>query len=243
MKLSIIIPVYNEEKTITPLLNRLLKVRFACETEVIIVNDGSTDDTAGQLVDLFARHSNLNIVTSKKNAGKGAAIKIGLREVTGDYVVIQDADLELDPEDINRLIVAAAKKKAQVVYGSRFLNANAVADYPALTRLANGFLTKYTNLLFGCRLTDMATCYKLIRTDIIKNIKLSCAGFEFEPEVTAKLVNLGYQIIEIAVHYYPRSREEGKKTTWLDGFKYLHVLTKFRIKQLCEKQDAPKKLP
>jgi glycosyltransferase involved in cell wall biosynthesis len=242
LKLSIIIPVYNEEKTITPLVNKLLMVRFACETEVIIVNDGSTDDTADQLVKLLARHSSLNIVTLEKNSGKGAAIRIGLREVTGDYFVVQDADLELDPEDINKLIEVATEKNAQIVYGSRFRNPNESADYPTVTKIANCLLTKYTNLLFGCSLTDMATCYKLIRTDIIKNIKLSCTGFEFEPEVTAKLLTSGYRIIEVAVHYYPRSRQEGKKIIWLDGFNYLYVLTKIRVKQLRHKQSTEKPL-
>lgn len=210
-------------------------VRFLCEIEVIIVNDGSTDNTAGQLAELLAIHSSMKIVNLEKNRGKGTAIRTGLREATGDYFIVQDADLELDPEDINKLIEVATEKNAKIVYGSRFRNSNKSADYPTVTKLANSLLTKYTNLLFGCSITDMATCYKLIRTDIIKNLKLSCTGFEFEPEVTAKLVASGYRIIEVGVHYYPRNRKEGKKISWLDGFQYLYVLTKIRMKQLLHK--------
>jgi glycosyltransferase involved in cell wall biosynthesis len=168
-------------------------------------------------------------VDSLKNAGKGAAIKRGLAQVTGDYLIVQDADLELDPTDITKLWDAALKKNAQVVYGSRFRKPERCANFPAATRLANWVLTKYTNMLFGSKLTDMATCYKLIKTEIIKNITLCCNGFDFEPEITAKLLNLGHRIIEVPINYFPRSRREGKKINWLDALQYFFILTKYKV--------------
>jgi glycosyltransferase involved in cell wall biosynthesis len=229
LKLSIIIPTYNEEKTIVPLIEKLLKVNFVCETEIVIVNDGSTDSTPLQIQALLKKHANLVGVDSLKNAGKGAAIKRGLAQVTGDYLIVQDADLELDPTDITKLWDAALKKNAQVVYGSRFRKPERCANFPAATRLANWVLTKYTNMLFGSKLTDMATCYKLIKTEIIKNITLCCNGFDFEPEITAKLLNLGHRIIEVPINYFPRSRREGKKINWLDALQYFFILTKYKV--------------
>jgi glycosyltransferase involved in cell wall biosynthesis len=233
MKLSIIIPAYNEENTISYVLNRIknlvFPVDFQIDKEIILVNDGSTDKTS-KIIREFGNDDAFKVITLHQNLGKGSAIKTGLEHVVGDYVIIQDADLELDPKDIAKLVERIFIEDSEIIYGSRFHSLSKISSkVPWLIRTANKILTQYTNLLFGCRLTDMATCYKLINTDIIKKINLKCTGFEFEPEITAKLLRLGYKIIEVPVSYSPRSYEEGKKIGWVDGFKYLYILTKFRL--------------
>lgn len=230
MKLSIVIPVYNEAKTIRKLMQRLAQIHFPFQREVILVNDGSTDETARE-IEAFRKDAGipLKVFSFSRNRGKGAAIRFALQHVEGDYLVIQDADLELDPEDIQGLTDRASKEDIEVVYGSRFTAHTKSPSVPVATWVANRFLTGYTNLLFGSRLTDMATCYKLIRTETMRRIRLRCVGFEFEPEITAKILRLGCRIVEVPVAYTPRSRDEGKKIGWRDGIKYLSVLTRYRM--------------
>ena len=229
MKLSIIIPVFNEESTITRVLEKLSSIAFPFETEIVIVDDGSTDRTA-EAIARFNRDNILKVHTSLINLGKGAAVRFGIEYADGDYVVIQDADLELDPADIVSLVGPIANGGAAVVYGSRFKGRRrGAARVPWYTILANRLLTGYTNLLYGCRLTDMATAYKLVRGDVIRSLNLRCVGFEFDPEITAKLLRLGHRIVEVPISYQPRSTAEGKKIGWRDAFKFVYYLTTYRV--------------
>ena len=229
MLLSIIIPVFNEESTIGLVLRRLLETSFPCRIEIIVVDDGSTDRTR-ELIDGLNRDNIFKVHTSLINLGKGAAVRFGLEYAEGDFIVIQDADLELDPEDILRLLEPVMAGGVDVVYGSRFKMHQAPgARVPWFTILANRILTGYTNLLYRSRLTDMATAYKLAKTDVIKRLDLRCIGFEFDPEITAKLLRLGHRILEVPISYQARSVEEGKKISWKDGFKFIYYLTKYRF--------------
>jgi glycosyltransferase involved in cell wall biosynthesis len=229
MLLSIVIPVFNEESTIERVLRKLLATSFPCRIEIIVVDDGSTDRTR-ELLDGLNRDNIFKVHTSLINLGKGAAVRFGLEYAEGDYVVIQDADLELDPEDILRLLEAVIGDGAEVVYGSRFkIRGASGARVPWFTILANRILTGYTNLLYRSRLTDMATAYKLVRADTMKSMDLRCIGFEFDPEITAKLLRLGHRIVEVPISYQARSLEEGKKISWKDGFKFIYYLTKYRF--------------
>jgi glycosyltransferase involved in cell wall biosynthesis len=229
MKLSIVIPVFNEESTITHVLTKLLALRFPFEVEIIVVDDGSTDRTAEE-IKAFSLGNVIKVHSSLINLGKGAAVRFGLEYADGDFIIVQDADLELDPADILHLIEPISASGAAVVYGSRFKRRGIRASHvPWFTILANRLLTGYTNLLYGSRLTDMATAYKLVRADIMKSLRLRCIGFEFDPEITAKLLRLGHTIVEVPISYQPRSTQEGKKISWRDGFKFLYYLTKYRI--------------
>lgn len=229
MKLSIVIPVYDEETTIRQVLEKLTSISFPFETEIIITDDGSTDRTS-QIINEFNRKDILKVHTSLINLGKGAAVRFGLEYVEGDYVVIQDADLELNPEDIIKLVEKLTEEEVDVVYGSRFKSGMVrKVPVPWYTILANRILTSYTNLLYKSRLTDMATAYKLLKTDIVRRIDLKCIGFEFDPEITAKALRLGYNIEEVPISYQPRSIEEGKKISWKDAFKFIYYLTKYRF--------------
>ena len=229
MKLSIIVPVFNEESTIARVLETLAHIQFPCATEIIVVDDGSTDHTA-QCLALANRDNVFKVHTSLINLGKGAAVRFGLEYAEGDYVVIQDADLELNPRDLLSLLACVMNEGAEVVFGSRFKGRRkGSAKVPWFTILANRVLTAYTNILFGSRLTDMATAYKLVKTDTVKRINLRCIGFEFDPEVTAKLLRLGRHIVEVPIDYEPRSVVEGKKISWRDGFRFMYYLTKYRL--------------
>lgn len=229
MKLSIVIPVYNEKTTITRVLDKVLSIPFPYETEIIVVDDGSTDGT-DRLIAEYGRGNIIKKHTSLINLGKGAAVRFGLEYAEGDWVIIQDADLELDPGDILKIVEAMQKTGADAVYGSRFAGGRMRFKNASLANIiANKVMTGYTNLLYGGNLTDMSTAYKLIRADALKKIRLRCIGFEFEPEITAKLLRLGYTIFEVPIAYQPRTTKEGKKIAWWDGFKYLYYLTKYRI--------------
>ena len=225
MKLSVIIPVYNEEATIDEVIDKVRSVDLPLEKEVIVVDDGSTDHTA----EILARRQNdvTFIHFSRVNFGKGAAIRVGLTYVTGNIVVIQDGDLELNPDEYKLLLKPILAGQADVVYGSRFLKPN--PNIPRHTVWANKFLTWLTNLLYGANLTDMETAYKAFKTDVIKSINLQCHRFEFEPEVTAKLLRAGYHIKELPVSYNPRTAEEGKKINWRDGVTAIRTLVKYRF--------------
>jgi len=232
MMLSIIIPVYNEESTIALVLRRLLAISFPFSVEIIVVDDGSTDRTK-ELINGINRDSILKVHSSLINLGKGAAVRFGLEYVGGDYVIIQDADLELNPEDIITMLQPVIGGGVEVLYGSRFKSKRLrIASVPWYTILANKILAGYTNILFGSRLTDMATSYKLVRTDIIRRLNLRCVGFEFDPEITAKLLRLGHHIMEVPISYAPRTTDEGKKITWWDGFRFMYYLTKYRFQNV-----------
>lgn len=223
MKLSVIIPVYNEQATIREVVRRVNAVPV--EKEIIVVDDGSTDGSADVVRDLAANVAQVHC--SRVNFGKGAAIRLGLTYVTGEVVIIQDADLELDPNEYLGLLDRLGQGDADVVYGSRFARQN--RRVRLVRRLANGFLTALTRLLYGCSLTDMETAYKLFRTEVIHRVRLRSVGFEFEPEVTAKLLRLGYRIAEVPINYNPRTVEEGKKIRWTDGIKAIQWLLKCRF--------------
>jgi len=225
MKLSVIIPVYNEESTVSEVIERVKAVPY--EKEIIVVDDGSTDATAARLSDAGG-HPVVTIFTSPVNFGKGAAVRIGLAHVTGDIVVIQDADLELSPEEYPRLLEPILRGQADIVYGSRFLRGRDRVSWR--TYLANRLLACWVNLLYGSRLTDEATAYKVFRASVIKTLPLKCIGFEFCPEVTAKLLRSGYTVAEVPIGYRPRLPSEGKKVSYLrDGLKAAWTLLRLRF--------------
>lgn len=229
MKLSIVIPVYNEEQTVHEVIERVLSVDLGgLDREVIVVDDGSTDQTA-RVVDEAATVFAGRVQThhSPINLGKGAALRIGFKYATGDFIVIQDADLELDPDEYLRLLRPILDGAADVVYGSRF--ATASTGVSLSTRAANRFLTMLTNMLFWGRLTDMETAYKVLRRDVLAGIRLRCVGFDFEPEVTAKLLLAGYRIVEVPIAYRPRRANEGKKINWTDGIDAVYTLVRCRL--------------
>ena len=224
MKLSIIIPVYNEEKTISEIIRRVRAVPLEnIEKEIIVVNDGSTDRTEEILKD-FAT-SDIIVLRHEKNLGKGAAIKSALSKVSGEAIIIQDADLEYDPKDMEKILKPYLEGKGTVVYGSRFTGERRNMFFWHL--LGNKFLSLLTNILYNTTLSDMETGYKLFDAGILKDIPLSARGFGFEPEVTAKLLRRGHYIYEVPISYVGRSYSEGKKITWREGFRSVYYLLRF----------------
>ena len=228
MKLSIIIPVYNEAQTIRTVVERVRAVDLgAIEKEIIVANDGSDDGTQRAIDAVPADGATpLRVFESPINLGKGAAIRLGLKYASGDVILIQDADLELDPNEYGALL-APIVAGASVVYGSRFLRP--VPGISKRTRLANRLLTWLTNILYLARLTDMETGYKVFRREVLDRVRLRAVGFDFEPELTAKLLLAGYRIVEVPITYNPRRRDEGKKIRWVDGLDAAYVLVKFRL--------------
>lgn len=228
MKLSVIIPVFNEEKTIEEILKRLLKAKVS--QEIIIVNDASRDNTITILKNIKQNPQNfpyVKIIHHQQNQGKGAAIKTGLQSVSSDYVLIQDADLEYDPLDISKLLKPIRENKAQVVYGSRFTGEHRNLFFWHL--LANKFLTFLTNIMFDTTLSDMETGYKIIPTKLLKEINLKSRRFDFEPEVTAKILKRGIRIYEVPISYAGREYHEGKKIGAKDGLFAVWTLLKYRL--------------
>ncbi len=229
MKLSIIIPVYNEEKSILEVINKVKRVKLENITkEIIIIDDFSTDNTKEILTKL--KDSSLKIFFHQKNVGKGTAIRTGLKHATGDIILIQDADLEYNPIEYEKLLKPIIENKTKVVYGSR-LNAikkNLQKMYK-LHYLGNLFLTIMTNILYGAKITDMETGYKVFRKEVIENINLKAKRFDFEPEITAKILKKGYKITEVPINFIGREFNEGKKITWKDGVKALYYLIKYRF--------------
>ena len=229
MKLSIIIPVYNEEQTISEIVERVRSVDLpGVEKEIIIANDGSSDGTREAMAgSAWNGDPRISIHELQINVGKGAAVRLGLRYVTGDIILIQDADLELDPQEYGTLIAPILAGQTDVVYGSRFLKP--ASRVSLRTRLGNRLLTWITNVLFGSRLTDMETAYKVFRRHVLDGIRLRCVGFDFEPELTARLLRAGRRIVEVPISYHPRRADEGKKIRWTDGFDAMYVLFKVRF--------------
>lgn len=226
MKLSVIMPAYNEEKTIEEIIKKVLKVPL--NIELIVVDDGSKDKTR-QIIEKFRSNNNVKIIFQKNNQGKGAAIRVGIKKATGDMIIIQDADLELDPKDYLKLIQPIIKNKSKVVYGSRFINKPKSKKQGLSFYLGSQFLTTLTNILYNAHITDEATCYKLFSSEVIKKINLKCNGFEFCPEVTAKVRKLGLKIVEIPIFYKPRNIKQGKKIRLKDGFLAAWTLIKYRF--------------
>jgi glycosyltransferase involved in cell wall biosynthesis len=224
--LSIIVPVYNEQATVRAVIDRLLEVPFPVPREIIVVNDGSTDGTRDAL-DAMAARGDVRVIHAPRNGGKGSAIRIGFAAAAGDILAIQDADLELDPAQIAGLLAPILEQDAEVVYGSRFLGGR--PDAPWLTVAANRFLTACTNLLYGARITDMETCYKVMRTEVARSLGLQANRFDIEPEITAKLLRAGHRIVELPVRFQPRSRAAGKKIGWRDGVQAVMVLVRHRF--------------
>ncbi len=230
MRLSVIVPVYNEAQTIAEVVDRICAVDIGeIEKEILIANDGSSDGTAHAIDESPWRgDKRIHVHESPINLGKGAAIRLGMKYATGDVILIQDADLELDPREYGALLAPIVAGQADVVYGSRFL-ARGTRGLRFRARVANRVLTALTNVLFGGRLTDMETGYKVFRREALAGIRLRAVGFDFEPEVTAKLLLAKRRIVEVPIGYHPRRHDEGKKIRWTDGLDALYILVKLRL--------------
>lgn len=225
MKLSIIIPCFNE-LTFLPQLIHLVKNSPIEEKEIILVDDGSTDGTTDLIKSVIQEQVD-RVVYHKTNMGKGAAINSGLQYATGDMVIIQDADLEYDPQEYPKLITPIVEGKADVVYGSRFLGGGPHRVHLFWHYVGNRFLTILSNMITNLNLSDMETCYKVFRTDIIKDISLKERGFGIEPELTAKIAKTRCRIYEVGISYFGRSYSEGKKINWKDGIKAVYCIIKY----------------
>lgn len=226
LSLSVVMPVYNEKDTIKEMVGRVLSIDVV--KQLIIVDDGSIDGTREILKNL-APDPKIKILFHERNQGKGAALGTGFKEVTGDVVVIQDADLEYDPTEFNEMIIPLQKDRADVVYGSRLTFAKPQRAYMFWHRVGNKIITLFAGILFNTTLTDIETCYKMFKTDLLKDIKIHSKGFEVEPELTAKLLKKKLRIYEVPISYYGRTYEEGKKIHWYHALGALWTLLKYRF--------------
>lgn len=226
-KISILIPVYNEVKTIEDVLTKIEETNFCnLEKEIILIDDASTDGSSDILKTLETKYK---ILYHSENMGKGAALRTGLEDATGDIIIIQDADLEYDPNDYEPLIKLIIEDKADVVYGSRLSGGKPSRSFMFTHLLGNKFLTLMTNILYNTTITDMETCYKAFKASFIKDIEIKSNRFDFEPEITAKILKKHARLYELPISYYGREYQEGKKITWKDGFLALKALIKFRF--------------
>jgi glycosyltransferase involved in cell wall biosynthesis len=227
MKLSVVIPVYNEVATIEALISRVHAVDIP--KEIIAVDDGSTDGTRAVLAGLDGRYDNLRVLLQPKNRGKGAAVRLGFQNSTGDFVLIQDADLEYDPAEYAVLLKPLVEGRADVVYGSRFLTTKEHRVLFFWHSIGNRLLTLISNMFTNLNLTDMETGFKVFRREVIQSIKLEQDRFGFEPEVTVKIARMKLRIYEVGISYYGRTYEEGKKIGWKDGMKALWCILRYSI--------------
>ena len=231
-KLSVVVPAYNEEATVETVLNAIAKVNLLddIKKEIIVVDDGSKDNTVARVNNYIQANPNVDVklYEHKQNRGKGAALHSGFEKATGDLVIVQDADLEYDPEEINILLKPILNGYADVVYGSRFMGGKAHRVLFFWHSIGNGWLTFLSNMCTNLNLTDMETCYKLFRADILKSMQLKENQFGFEPEVTAKVSRVpNVRIYEVGISYYGRTYAEGKKINWKDGFQAIYCILKY----------------
>lgn len=229
MKISIVMPCFNEIRTIDQVLNRVLSVYLPGESEIIVVDDCSTDGTKEFLKSASEKNGSIKVIYHTKNQGKGAALKTGFKAVTGDIIIIQDADLEYHPKDYNKLLKPIIDNMADVVFGSRFIGGESHRVLFFWHALGNRFLTFFSNIFSNLNLTDMEVCYKVFRRGILDKIELEEERFGFEPEFTLKISRLKCRVYEVGISYYGRTYSEGKKIDWKDGIRAIYVILKYGI--------------
>jgi glycosyltransferase involved in cell wall biosynthesis len=237
MKLSVLMPAYNEAGTIEEVVDRVLATPH--DKEVIVVDDGSTDGTR-EIIQRLASQRDIHALFHDRNQGKGAAVRTALEAASGDVVVTQDCDLEYNPSEYDALLAPIERGEADVVFGSRTFGSH--ITYSFWYVMGNKLVTLATNVIFNCYISDMETGYKVMRTNLARRLRLKARGFELEPEVTGSLLNLGYRIYEVPISYRARSRDEGKKLTWVDGVMAIVMLLRVRVRRGAMLRDAERRV-